>query len=163
MYAIFCVPLDTPTVLCLNHHRAASGGWNSDSLCDECSEEYRLTIQPFVGNCTSDRSCGCNVCLRQPNSLRNLTSCTVFHLTFNLSQFTLTSKTLYHHYFYAVESHIFSNDRLVPLTFYRFTFYCLTCCFVRDKRYAISKRFHNDFVIPSERYGQHRARSTLLV
>jgi len=66
LYAIVCVPLDTPTVLYIHHHRAASVGWTSDSLCDECSEEFRLLLQSFVGNCTSDRSCRCNVCLRQP-------------------------------------------------------------------------------------------------
>ena len=71
MHAIVCVPLDTPTVLHLIHHRAASDGWNSDSLCHGCSEDLRLTILPFVGNCTGERSCGCNVCLRQPPSLRS--------------------------------------------------------------------------------------------
>jgi len=151
LYAIVCVPLDTPTVLYLHHHRAASDGWNSDSLCDECSEEYRLLLQPFVGNCTSDRSCRCNVCLWQPLSLRNLASHTVFNLTFNLSSFTLTGKTLYHRYLYGLESNVVPNDRLVPLTFYRLTFYCLTCSFVRDRRCALNKRFHEDCVIPLER------------
>jgi len=147
MYPIVCVPLNTPTVFYLHRHRAASDGWTSDSLCDECLEEFRLILQPFVGNCTYGRSCGCNVCLRQPPSLRGLASNTVFHLTFNLSEFALTSRTLYHQYLYAVESNIFPEDRLVPLTFSR-----LQCTFVRDKRCAISKRFHNNCVIPSERY-----------
>jgi len=104
LYTIVCVPLNTPTVLHVNHHRAARDGWNSDSLYDGCSDEYRLTIQPFVGNCTSDRSCGCNVCLRQPHSLRNLVPQTVFNITFNISSFTLIGRSLYHHYLYTVES-----------------------------------------------------------
>ena len=119
MHAIVCVPLGTPTVLHVNHHRAASDGWNSDSQCHECSEDFRLTIQPFVG---------CNVCLRQPPSLRNTTSHTVFHLTFNLSQFTLSGRTLYHQYLYAVESNVVPNDRLIPLSFYHVIY-----SFVRDK------------------------------
>jgi len=52
MYAIVCVPLRTPTVLYLNHHRAVSDRWTSDILCDESLEENRLILQPFVGNCT---------------------------------------------------------------------------------------------------------------
>ena len=65
----------------------------------------------------------------------------------NLFEFALTSRTLYHQYLYAVEWNIVPDDRLVPLTFSR-----LQCTFVRDKRCANSKRFHNDCVILSERY-----------
>jgi len=128
MYAIVCVPLDTHTVLYLNHHRSASKGWTSDNLCDVCLEEFRLILQPFVDNCTYGSSCKFKVCLRQPPSLRSLASHTVFHLTFNLSQFTLTSRTLHHKYFYAVESNIVPEVKLVPLTFSP-----LQCTFVREK------------------------------
>ena len=85
LYAILCVPLNTPTVLNINHHRAASNGLKSNSLCDMCSEKYRLLLQPFVGKSTTDRSFRCNVCLRKQTSLNNLNSHTVFQLTFNLS------------------------------------------------------------------------------
>ena len=138
MYAIFCVPLDKPTFIYLNCHRAACDGWTSDILCDEYSEEFRLILQLFIDNCTYGRSCECNVCLRHSPSLRGLASNTVFHLTFNLSEFALTSRTLYPKYLYAVESYIVPDDRLVPLTFSR-----LQCTFVRDKQCAISKRFYN--------------------
>ena len=89
---------------------------------------------------------------RQPPSFRYLASHTVFNLTFNLSSFILTGRTLYHQYLYAVESIVVPKDSLVPLTIYRLTFYCLTCSFLRDKRYALSKRFHEYCVVPSERY-----------
>jgi len=150
MYALICVPLETPRVLHFYHHRAATDGWKSDCLCDVFSEEYRHLLQPFVGNSTSDRSCRCNVSPRQAPSLSNLASHTVFHLTFNLSQFTLSGITLYHQYLYAVESTTVSEEELVPLTV--FTFSTLKCTFVRDKRCGSSKRFHNDCVIPSDRY-----------
>ena len=84
MYAIICVLLDTRTVLYLIHHRDNSNGWTSDILCAECSEECRLVLQRFVDNCTYGRSCKCNVCLRQPPSLRGFASHTVFNLTFSL-------------------------------------------------------------------------------
>ena len=80
-------------------------------------------------------------------SLRSLASHTVFHLTFNLSQFTRTGRTLYHQYLFAVESNVVPEDKLVPLTFSP-----LKCTFVRDKRCVISKRFHTNCVLSSERY-----------
>jgi predicted amidophosphoribosyltransferase len=72
MFAKVCVPFDTPTVLYLNHYRATSDGWSSVNVCDECMEDFKRILLPFVGNCTSDPSCRCNVCLRQPPSLKNL-------------------------------------------------------------------------------------------
>ena len=147
IYTIFCVPLVTPIVLYLQYHRAASDGRKSDSLCNEFSEVYRLIPLPFVGNCTSDLSCRCNVSLRQHPSLNNLASHTVFQLTFNLSQFTLSCRTFCHKYLCAGESNIVSEEEVVPIMFLT-----LKYTFVRDKRCAICKRFHHDCVIPSEGY-----------
>ena len=150
MHAIVCFPLDTPTVVYLYHHRAASDVSKSDRQCHEFSENFQSVLQPMVGTCNSDPSCGCNMCLRHPPSLRNLSSHTVFHLTFNLSQFTLSDRTFYHQYPYDVESQTVSEEELVPLTVLIFS--SLKCTFVLDKRCANSKRFHRDCVIPSERY-----------
>jgi len=65
-YAIVCVPFNTPTVLYLQHHRSNSEGWKSLVLCTNCVKEILNILKPMVGNCTSDPSCRCNVCLRQP-------------------------------------------------------------------------------------------------
>ena len=116
-YSIVRVPLNTPTVLYLHHHRSNSDGWESLVLCNDCLKEILSILQPMVGNCTSDPSCRCNVCLRQPSSLRNLASHTVFRYTFNLSQFTLTDRTLYYQYLYAVESLTVSEENLYPIQF----------------------------------------------
>ena len=94
--------------------------------------------------------CRCNVCLRQPPSIRNLASHTVFYYNFNLSQFILTDRTLYHQCLYAVESQRVSEDDLVPHTVYTLT--SLKCWFVLDKRCGNSKRFQRDCVSPSERH-----------
>lgn len=117
MYAIVCVPFDTPTFLYFNHHRATSDGWKSFNYCDD----FQSLMKPFVGNCTSEPSCQCPVSLRQPPSLRNLASHTVFHFTFNLSPFTLSNRTLYHQYLYAVESATVSEDELIPNTFFPYS------------------------------------------
>jgi len=148
-YSIVCVPLNTPTVLYLHHHRSNSDGWESLVLCNNCVKEIVNILQPMVGKRTSDPSCRCNVCLRQPPTLRNLASHTVFHYTFNLSQFTLTDRTLYHQYLYAVESQEVSEERLVPDTVH--TLATLKCWFVLHKRCGDSKRYNRDFVSPSER------------
>jgi len=150
MYAIVCVPFDTPTVLYLNHHGATSDGWKSFNSCDDCSEDFQRIMKPTVG-CTCEPSCQCHVRLRQYPSLRNLASHTVFHFTFNLSPFTLSNRTLYHQYLYAVESATVSEDELIAKTFFPYSE--LTCIFVRDSRCAPNKRFHNDCVLPSECYG----------
>jgi len=147
-YSIVCVPLNTPTVLYLQDHRSNSDGWESLVLCNDCFKEILSILQPMVGNCTLDPSCRCNVCLRQPPSLRNLVSHTVFHYTFNLSEFILTDRTLYHQYLYAVESQTVSEEKLVPDTIY--TLGSLKCWFVLDKRCGNSKRFHHDCVSPSD-------------
>ena len=96
MYGIVCVPLDTPTVLYLHHHAATSGGWTPDYLCKVCLNEFQPILRPFICDSSSTRSCRYNVCVRQAPSLRSLASYTVFHVTFNLSEFELTRRTLYH-------------------------------------------------------------------
>ena len=145
-YYIMCIPLNTPTVLYLQHHRAASDGCVSSVLCDYCLEEIQRILQRMVGNYNSDPSCGCNVCVRQSPSLRNISSHTVFHYTFNLSQFTLSERTLYHQYLYALESQTVSEDDLVPLAIY--TLASFVCTFVLDKHCDNYKRFHRDCVSP---------------
>jgi len=117
MYGIVCVTLDTPKFLYLHHHGATSGGWPPDSLCGICMKEYQPILRPFIGNCTGASSCRCNVCQRRAPSLRSLASYTVFHLTYNLSEFTLTHRTLYQQFLYAVESNIVRDGRLIPSTF----------------------------------------------
>jgi len=87
------------------------------------------------------------VCLRHAPSLRSLASYTIFHLTFNLSEYTLTHRTFYHQYVYAAESNIVAVDSFIPLTFTKLQFN-----FVRDNRCDIRKRFQKACVIPSGRY-----------
>jgi len=76
-YSIVCVPLNTPTVLYLQHHRSNSDCWESVVLCNDSLQEILNILKPIVGNGTSDHSCRCNVSLRQPPSHRNLSSHTV--------------------------------------------------------------------------------------
>ena len=95
MYWIVCDPLASPKVLYFRHHGTTSGGWTQNSICRKCFMNYRPILDPFLPACTISSSCRCHVCLRQPPSLRSLASYTVFHITNNLSEFTLPSGTLY--------------------------------------------------------------------
>jgi len=116
-YGIACVPLASPTILYFRHHIAASGGWTQTSLCRPCVLNYRPVFENFIPECSDSTSCRCHVCLRQPPSLRSLASYVVFHITNNLSEFTLSSETLYHHYVRAVKSKIVPAERLITNTF----------------------------------------------
>jgi len=147
MYGIVCVPFDTPTFLYLHHHGATSGGWTPDSLCKERLNEFKYILRTFICECTSTLSCKCNVCLRQAPSLRSLASYTVFRLTFNLSEFKLTRRALYHLYFHAVKSVIVPLDMLIPITFLK-----LQCTYVHGQHCDASKRFHKACTILSHHY-----------
>jgi len=152
MYGIVCVPFDTHTVLYLHYHGDTSGDWTPDSLCKECLNEFKPILQTFICECTGTPSCKCNICLRQAPSLRNLAFYTVFHLTFNLSEFKLTRRNLYHQYLHAVKSGIVPIDMLIPITFPTFR-----CTYVHDKHCVASKRFHRACIIlPHYYWGNYR-------
>jgi len=151
MYGIVCVPLDTPPFLYLHHHGATSGGWTLDSLCKVCLNEFQTILKLFICDCTGTRSCKYKVYLSQAPSLRSLASYTVFHLTFNLADFKLSRRTLYHQYLYAVKSVIVPLDRLIPLTLPK-----LQCTYVRHNYCDARKRFHKTCTILSHHYwGTH--------
>jgi len=124
---------------------ADSGGWTQTSLCRSCVLNYRPVFDDFIPECSDSTSCRCNVCLRQPPSLRSLASYAVFHITNNLSEFTLSSETLYPHYVRAVKSEIVPAVRRIPNTFPH-----LRCTFARSKDSLIVKRYHKACVVPSQ-------------
>jgi hypothetical protein len=68
-------------------------------------------------NCASELLCNCNICLRQPPSLKGFASQAVFHLRYNIDQFELTVDTTYDHYKYVANSKNVSIHKLVPDTF----------------------------------------------
>ena len=105
---------------------------------------YWPVFDDFIPECSDFISCRCHVCLRQLPSLRSLASYTVFHITNNSSEFTLSSETLYLHYVRAVKSKIFPVERLIPNTSAH-----LRCTFARGKDSPSFKRYHKACVDPS--------------
>ena len=144
MYGIVCVPFDSPKVLYLRHYTATSGGWTQTSLCLPCFTAFRPNTRAFLPACTGPSSCRCHVCLRQPPTLRSIASNTVFHMTYNMSEFTLSARTLYQHYVLAAQSKIVPLGRMVPRSFP-----FLRCTFVRATDCSFSKRYHKACVSPS--------------
>jgi len=145
MYGIVCV--HSGTVLYLHHHGATSGGWTPDTLCKECLNEFKPILRHFICDCTGTPSYKCNICLRQTPSLQSLASYTVFRLKFNLPEFKLTRRTLYHQYSHAVKSGIVPLDRLISITFPK-----LQCTYVHGQHCDTSKRFHKACMILSQHY-----------
>ena len=65
----------------------------------------------------------------------------MFHITANISEFTLTSENLYHNYIHAVRSNLVPDDRLIPYTFPH-----LHCAFARGMGCSTLQRFHKTCV-----------------
>jgi len=82
--------------------------------------------------------------LRQPPSLRSIASYTLYHITRNLAEFTLTFETTYLHYLQAVKSNFVPADKLIPDSFPQ-----LRCTFAWGRDYGGVKRYHKACVDPS--------------
>jgi hypothetical protein len=142
-YAIVCTPLETPKILFLRHSRDASDGWRTFNPCTACCRDCRPSIQRFMNECSFPRSysdypnsCKCNLCLRQRPNLRDLASHSVLHLTFNLSEFQLNPKTVYH-YLHSTNSHLVPEDKLIP-----YTGICLQAAYAHPTLSEHGNRFH---------------------
>jgi len=144
-YGIVCLPFDPPKLLYLRHHESTCGGWTRSTLCRPCLGNYGPVIDKFLPICTASSSCKCRICLRQPPSLRSLAYYTLFHITRNVAEFTLTSETTYLHYMHAVKSNLVPADKLIPDSFLQ-----LRCKFARSRDYGGVKRYHKSCVDPSQ-------------
>ena len=105
-----------PKLLCMRYYGAISNGWRDDRGCRECVEDYQLTMRDLTG-CQAPCECHCYFCVRQPPSLRDLASHTLFKLKFVISKFELTVHTTFKEYAYAVLSGMVNIDRLLPPEF----------------------------------------------
>ena len=105
-----------------------------------------MVLAPIVRNCSFERSCRCNVWIRQRPNLKVSASYNVFHLTFNVDEFTLNGSILCEQYKHVVHSSLVTKHRLFP-----HIFPVLKSNFVRSRHSGI-KWFHNRCVIPAERF-----------
>ena len=83
-------------------------------FCDSCATYSTRRVQNYISGCTKTDDCRCNVCLRQPPTLKNLASHSVFNILFYSDRFVLSSTTTYEEYKFVVNSKKLSSSRLLP-------------------------------------------------
>ena len=103
--------LSDTKLLCLQHYRAASDGWRDEFNCDNCVEEF-MSETFYLCDCRMVSDCVCNVCRRQPPSLRNICSSIVFR-----SSFQLTPYTTFDEYVYGVDEGFALVSQVLPPEF----------------------------------------------
>jgi hypothetical protein len=136
-HAILLFPSDCrhPPLTFLKYYRARSDGWEDGNRCQLCSECYQEALRPFL-NCELPPTCRCNICKREPPSLRDLASNVLFKCVLDLERFELTCFTTYSQYKFAVESGRVDELHLLPPNFPRI---------VLRFRFTVNKgRFHSD-------------------
>ena len=67
-------------LLCLRYYAVPSVGWSHGSGCAICRDTTRQQIRHLTGCLAPAESCRCNICVRQPPSLKAL----AFHAHFTL-------------------------------------------------------------------------------
>ena len=98
----------------LHYHRILSDGWLDPYNCDDCVVEYRESIPDLVPCHAPDEACSCNICLRQPPSLRLSALHAINTLIYDLERFELSALTTYDEYVYVVRSGEASNSQILP-------------------------------------------------
>ena len=105
--------LSDARLLRLQYYRASSDGWKDEANCDDCVVQFRQHLG-HLSNCRLPENCSCNICRRQPPSLRNIRSAIVFR---NDRRFELTVNTTFGEYVYAVELGAARLGQLLPPEF----------------------------------------------
>jgi len=113
----------------LKHYRAESDGCTTRLFCDSCASYSRRRVQNYILGCTKTDGCRCNVCLRQPPTLKSLASHSVFNVLFDLDHFVLSSTTTYEECKFVANSKKVSSFRLLPpdsFPDFRYVYYVLS-------------------------------------
>jgi hypothetical protein len=108
---LFCLPT---AGCCLRHSRAASMGWPFTSRCDPCMVRFRENLHSLTGCVAPAGPCSCNACTRQPPTLRDMASRTLFSLSLNPDRFELTREVTHCEFVHAVNSGWARVDRCLP-------------------------------------------------
>jgi hypothetical protein len=117
-YAILLFPSNCrhPPLMFFKYYRANSDGWTDIEGCGLCIEKYQRSIRSY-NDCMRPSTCQCNICTRQPPSLRDSASHILFRCVLDLKRFELTCYTTYNQYKFAVESGHVDDLHLLPPRF----------------------------------------------
>jgi hypothetical protein len=88
-------------LLCLRHNRVACMWWTFVSGCVQCRNHFRERLRPRTGCLAPAVTCSCNICRRQPPTLRDMSSQVLFTMSCNLDLFELTRDVTHEQYVYA--------------------------------------------------------------
>ena len=119
----------TLRLLCLRHYDVPSIGWMYGSGCVSCQDTSRENIRVLTSCVGPAEACACNICRRQPPSLRDLAAHAVLTLRINIERFQLTRDVTFGEYRHAVDSNRVGIDQLLPPDFpYIGIQYRYSCC-----------------------------------
>jgi hypothetical protein len=99
------------------------------SRCDVCTATFRGNLRIYMNCEAPEEPCNCNVCVRQPPTLRDMASRTLLSLSLQPERFELTREVTHSEFVHAVDSERARVERCLPPGFrtltLRFTYqYC---------------------------------------
>ena len=101
----------------IRYYRPISDGWSDKVACSPCTLEYKAIMKSFL-DCRLPDKCHCNVCVRQPPSLRNAASHVLIRHVYNIKHmFRFTSHITFNEYVYTVRTGRVDIERLLPPQF----------------------------------------------
>jgi hypothetical protein len=98
----------------LRHYRVASEGWMVTSRCDRCTATFRENLRPYMDCVAPEEPCNCNVYVRQPPTLRDIASRTLFFLSLHPEHFELKCEVTHNELVHAIDSERARVDRCLP-------------------------------------------------
>ena len=107
----------TIRLLCLRHYDVPSVGWTFSSGCTICEIATRPQVLPFTACQRAAGACHCNICARQPPSLKALAFNAYFTLVRNIERFELSRLVTYSQYRAACGSGRVDIEQLLPPEF----------------------------------------------
>jgi hypothetical protein len=74
------------------------------SRCDRWTATFKENLRPYVDWVASEEQCNCNVCVRQPPTLRDMASRILFVLSLHPEHFELTREVTHSEFVHSVDS-----------------------------------------------------------
>jgi hypothetical protein len=84
------------------------------SRCDRCTAAFRGNLRPYMDCVVPEEPCNCKVCVRQPPTLRDMASRTLFSLCLRPERFELTREVIHSEFVHAIHSERAQVERCLP-------------------------------------------------
>jgi hypothetical protein len=107
-------PITHGRLLCLRHYRIARVGWSFLSDCVTCADLLQERLRSVTGGLVPAEASACNICRRQPPTLRDMALHTVFTVSRNMHLFDVKRDVTYEQYVSAITSGRATVTGLLP-------------------------------------------------